>query len=198
MFKTKKARSKSISMFYNCLQIVYVTLERFALFLSDNILYQPGFDDRLRISRQLYENIISYVDEISTLVTAKDQFCITKEEQALFHLIQATDLLYETNVILSVERNIKLQVFELIYSLNQLIQDSISLFAQIFSEPRGDFFHYQIREMAFGAKKLYQSIFKEDVSKEIFSNINNFRFYIIIQKMQDIVVHICRAMHYLN
>ncbi|MHA1684861.1 MAG: hypothetical protein ACTSYD_00485 [Candidatus Heimdallarchaeaceae archaeon] len=197
MRKSQKQRSNSKSTFYNSLQVVEVTIEKLAQYLSDNLLYQPGFEYRNKVMRQIYENIVNYLDEIRRLAAHKTNRLWTKEEQAISHFKTVVDLLCEVNILLSSERNLQLPIFEIIYSLNQLIQDSVALFVQVLSRPTVSFLPYQINELEMGAKKLYQVALKDQIMDQIGKDTYNFRIYLIIDKMKNIVVNLCEAMIHL-
>ena len=197
MRKSQKQYESSRTVFYNSLQVVEVTLEKLTQYLSDNLLYQPGFEYRARIMRQIYENIVNYLSEITKLVSHKTDNLLTKEEQAISHLKRAVDLLCEVNILLASERNLQLPTFEIIYSLNQLIQDTVALFVQVLLRPTVSFLPYQINELEMGAKKLYQIALKTQIMNHMGKDTYNFRLYLIIEKMKDIVVNLCEAMIHL-
>ncbi len=197
MRKSQKQHESSRTVFYNSLQVVEVTLEKLTQYLSDNLLYQPGFEYRARIMRQIYENIVNYLSEITKLVSHKTDNLLTKEEQAISHLKRAVDLLCEVNILLASERNLQLPTFEIIYSLNQLIQDTVALFVQVLLRPTVSFLPYQINELEMGAKKLYQIALKTQIMNHMGKDTYNFRLYLIIEKMKDIVVNLCEAMIHL-
>lgn len=182
-----------------CSTLVSDTLIRMVDLLTLTLLYHPGIAERVEKMENLYQNIVNFVDDItSTIYQPLDSFevSINQYDPIFLHLKQVAKLIAELISLLSQDHiKMQLQTLEYFYNLNKNILECINVFSflvQANSETIQSFDKSQITSIEIGAHQLYRMLLRELPTEKVdWKQI--FTFYLVGEKMNSIVFHSCEA-----
>jgi hypothetical protein len=172
---------------------------RMADLVTLTLLYHPGMEERTTKMEQLYENVINFIDDItSTIYQPEDrmELSINQYDPIFTHLKNVSKLMVDLIALLSQEHmSMQLQTMEYFYNLNKSILTCINVLNQLVHAELSqieEFDKTQITALEMGAHDLYRLLLKElpgssNEWKQAFS------LYLIGEKMSAIVFHCCEA-----
>lgn len=183
----------------HCSILVCDTMVRMADLVTLTLLYHPGMEERTTKMEQLYENVINFIDDItSTIYQPEDrmELSINQYDPIFTHLKNVSKLMVDLISLLSQEHmSMHLQTMEYFYNLNKTILTCINILNQLVHaelEYIETFDKTQITALEMGAHDLYRLLLKELPSS---SNEwqHAFSLYLVGEKMSAIVFHCCEA-----
>ncbi|MCG3221043.1 MAG: hypothetical protein H7641_06645 [Candidatus Heimdallarchaeota archaeon] len=183
----------------HCSILVCDTMVRMADLVTLTLLYHPGMEDRATKMEQLYENVINFIDDItSTIYQPEDrmELSINQYDPIFTHLKNVSKLMVDLIAILSQEHlTMQLQTMEYFYNLNKAILTCITVLNQLVHSELSDiqtFDKTQITALEMGAHELYRLLLKE-----LPGSANEwqqaFTLHLVGEKMSAIVFHCCEA-----
>ena len=183
----------------HCSMLVCDTMVRMADLVTLTLLYHPGMEERASKMDQLYENVINFIDDItSTIYQPEDrmELSINQYDPIFTHLKNVSKLMVDLISLLSQEHmSMQLQTMEYFYNLNKSILTCINILNQLVHSSSSEiqmFDKSQISALELGAHDLYRLLLKE-----LPGNSNEWRsafsLYLIGEKMSAIVFHCCEA-----
>ena len=183
----------------HCAVLVSDTLVRMADLVTLTLLYHPGIDDREEKMEQLYENVINFIDDITSTIYHPDEgniLSINQYDPIFSHLKIVSKSMVELISLLSQHHmQMQLQTLEYFYNLNKSILDCINIFSHLIHSNQIDiekFDKTRITMIELGAHKLYRLLLKE-LPEESNDWKTGFVLYLIGEKMISIVFHSCEA-----
>ena len=183
----------------HCAVLVSDTLVRMADLVTLTLLYHPGMEDRADKMEHLYENVINFIDDITSTIYHPDEInvlSINQYDPVFSHLKVVSKSMVELISLLSQHHmQMQLQTLEYFYNLNKSILDCINTFSQLIHHNQSDIQNFdktRITIIELGAHKLYRLLLK-DLSEESGDWKTAFILYLIAEKMMAIVFHSCEA-----
>ena len=193
---TKKDISETILY---CSTLISDTLIRMADLTTLSLLFHPGMDERVEKMEHLYQNVVNFVDDItSTIYQPIDKFeiSINQYDPIFTHLKQVAKRMAELISLLSQEHiKMQLQTLEYYYNLNKAILECINVFSHLVHADYNTieaFDKQKITNIEIGAHQLYRMLLQELPNEKTDWN-EIFLFYLIGEKMNSIVFHSCEA-----
>jgi len=182
-----------------CSILVCDTLVRMADLVTLTLLYHPGMEERAEKMEQLYQNVINFIDDItSTIYNPEDsmELSINQYDPIFFHLKNVSKLMVDLISLLSQEHiEMNLQTMEYFYNLNKLILTCINQLNHLVHVSLSDIQNFdktQITSLEVGAHQIYRFLLKElpGISNEW---KHAFTLYLVGEKMSATVFHCCEA-----
>ncbi len=182
-----------------CSTLISDTLIRMADLTTLTLLYHPGIEERVEKMEHLYQNVVNFVDDITTTIYQPiDRFVISinQYDPIFTHLKHVAKLMAELISLLSQEHiKMQLQTLEYYYNLNKSILECINVFSHIIHASLSTIEAFEksiITNIEIGAHQLYRMILQELPSEKTdWKQI--FIFYLIAEKMNSIVFHCSEA-----
>jgi hypothetical protein len=182
-----------------CSTLISDTLIRMADLATLSLLYHPGMGERVDKMEHLYQNVVNFVDDItSTIYQPLDRFeiSINQYDPIFMHLKQVAKLKAELVSLLAQEHiKMHLQTLEYFYNLNKAILASINVFSHLVHAIPSSiqtFDKTEITNIEIGAHKVYRMLLQElPAEKTDWKQI--FLFYLVAEKMNKIIFHSCEA-----
>ena len=199
MSSEEKTPSYLTDTILHCSILVCDTMVRMADLVTLTLLYHPGMEERTTKIEQLYENVINFIDDItSTIYQPEDrmELSINQYDPIFTHLKSVSKLMVDLIALLSQEHmTMQLQTMEYFYNLNKSILTCINILNQIVHADLSfiqTFDKTQITAIEMGAHDLYRLLLKELPGS---SNEwqHAFTLYLVGEKMSAIVFHCCEA-----
>ena len=195
----KKSKQDVTDTILYCSTLISDTLIRMADLSTLSLLYHPGMEERVEKMEHLYQNIVNFVDDItSTIYKPLDRFeiSINQYDPIFTHLKQVAKLKAELVSLLAQDHiDMQLQTLEYFYNLNKSILECINVFGHLVHADLSSiqsFDKMKITEIEIGAHKLYRMLLQElPAEKTDWKQI--FIFYLIAEKMNSIVFHCSEA-----
>lgn len=199
MSSEKKSKRDIAETILYCSTLVSDTLIRMADLTTLSLLYHPGMAERVDKMEQLYQNVVNFVDDItSTIYQPIDRFeiSINQYDPIFSHLKQVAKLKAELISLLAQEHiKMQLQTLEYFYNLNTTILECIQVFGFLVHANLSDiemFDKARITNIEIGAHKLYRLLLQELPSEKTdWKQI--FIFHLLAEKMNSIIYHCCEA-----
>ncbi len=183
----------------HCAVLVSDTLVRMADLVTLTLLYHPGMDERAEKIEQLYENVMNFIDDITSTIYHPDEvniLSINQYDPIFSHLKIVSKSMVELISLLSQHHlQMQLQTLEYFYNLNKSILDCINTFSHLIHYTQSDIQNYDktmITMIELGAHKLYRMLLKE-LPEESNDWKTGFVLYLVAEKMISIVFHCCEA-----
>ncbi|MCG3216468.1 MAG: hypothetical protein KAS63_07090 [Candidatus Heimdallarchaeota archaeon] len=199
MSSNKESKRSVAETIVHCSVLVSDTLIRMADLVTLNLLYHPGMEDRADKMEHLYENVINFIDDItSTIYHPEDklELSINQYDPIFTHLKTVSKLMVELVSLLSQDHlQMQLQTLEYFYNLNKSILDCMSIFSNLVHSSLEDIQKFQkirITELELGAHKVYRMLLR-DLPEQINNWQSSFILYLVGEKMSSIVFHCCEA-----
>ncbi len=195
----ERTQKEVIDTILHCSVLVSDTLIRMADLITLTLLYHPGIEERVDKMEQLYQNVLNFIDDItSTIYQPLDKECmsINQYDPIFTNLKNVAKLMADLVALLSQEHlNMHLQTMEYFYNLNKSILECINVFIHLVHASSTDIQNFDkviITGIEIGAHQLYRSLLKE-LSAENSEWQETFVLYLIGDKMSSIVFHCCEA-----
>ena len=183
----------------HCSTLVCDTLVRMADMVTLTLLYHPGIDERNEKMKQLYENVINFIDDItSSIYQPQDslELSINQYDPIFFHLKNVSKLMIDLIALLSQEHiEMQLQTMEYFYNMNKFILNCINILNSLVHASLQDIQFYdktEITNVELGANELYRFLLR-DLPESAKEWKNAFTLYLVGEKMSAIVFHCCEA-----
>ncbi|MHA1199437.1 MAG: hypothetical protein ACTSQF_08940 [Candidatus Heimdallarchaeaceae archaeon] len=199
MSSEKKPKQDITETILYCSTLISDTLIRMADLTTLSLLYHPGMEDRVEKMEHLYQNVVNFVDDItSTIYQPIDSFeiSINQYDPIFTHLKQVAKLMAELVSLISQEHiKMQLQTLEYFYNLNKAILECINVYSHLVhanSATIQAFDKTKITSIEIGAHQIYRMLLQElPAEKTDWKQI--FIFYLVGEKMNSIVFHSCEA-----
>ncbi|NPD87783.1 MAG: hypothetical protein HGN29_03620 [Asgard group archaeon] len=199
MSSEDKSPSYLTDTILHCSILVCDTMVRMADLVTLTLLYHPGMEERTTKIEQLYENVINFIDDItSTIYQPEDrmELSINQYDPIFTHLKNVSKLMVDLIALLSQEHlTMHLQTMEYFYNLNTAILTCINVLNQLVHAELSDiqsFDRTQITALEMGAHELYRLLLKE-LPGSANEWQHAFTLYLVGEKMSAIVFHCCEA-----
>jgi len=199
MSSRKKSRQDIADTILYCSTLVSDTLIRMADLITLSLLYHPGMEDRVEKMEHLYQNVVNFVDDItSTIYQPLDRFeiSINQYDPIFTHLKQVAKLKAELVSLLSQEHiKMQLQTLEYFYNLNKSILESINVFSHLVHANTSSiesFNKTSITDIEISSHSIYRMLLQK-LPAENTDWKQIFIFYLVAEKMNLIVFHSCEA-----
>ena len=183
----------------HCAVLVSDTLVRMADLVTLTLLYHPGIEERAEKMEQLYENVINFIDDITSTIYHPDEgnvLSINQYDPIFSHLKFVSKSMVELISLLSQHHlQMQLQTLEYFYNLNKSILDCINTFSHLIHYSQEDIQNYdktRITMIELGAHKLYRLLL-QDLPEESSDWKTGLVLYLVGEKMISIVFHSCEA-----
>ncbi|MBY9000513.1 MAG: hypothetical protein KGD64_06330 [Candidatus Heimdallarchaeota archaeon] len=197
---TAKENPSNISnTIVHCAVLVSDTMVRIADLVTLTLLYHPGMEERLEMVETLYENIVNFIDDITTTIyTPEDRYelSINQYDPIFSNLKNVSKMMVDLLSLLSQSHiEMQLQVLEYLYNLNRSILEAITEFGYLVHANNADIQVYdrkRITDIEIGGHKIYRLLIKEigeasrDWKQGIYQNL-------IAEKMSSIIYFLCES-----
>ena len=172
---------------------------RMADLVTLTLLYHPGMEERVEMIESMYENIVNFIDDITTTIyTPEDRYelSINQYDPIFSNLKNVSKMMVDLISQLSQPHiEMHLQVLEYLYNLNKSILAAITEFNQLVHANDNDIQFYdkkRITEIELGGHKIYRMLLKQTSEesrdwKQCF--VQNF----VAEKMSSIIYYTCEA-----
>ncbi len=195
----KRTQKEVVDTILHCSVLVSDTLIRMADLVTLTLLYHPGIEERADKMEQLYQNVLNFIDDITTTIyhpLDKESMSINQYDPIFTNLKNAAKLMADLISLLSQEHiNMHLQTMEYFYNLNKSILECINVFNHLVHASSSDILNFdksRITGFEIVAHHFYRSLLKE-LSAENSEWQQTFILYLIGEKMSSIVFHCCEA-----
>ena len=183
----------------HCAVLVSDTLIRMSDLITLTLLYHPGMDERADMMESLYENIVNFIDDITTTIYAPEdryELSINQYDPIFTHLKSVAKLMVDLIALLTQQHiEMHLQILEYLYNLNKSILGIITEFGFLVHASDADIQIYdkkRISDIGLGGHKIFRLLLKElglhsrDWKQGLLQNL-------IAEKMSSIIFHGCEA-----
>ena len=179
--------------------LVSDTMVRIADLVTLTLLYHPGMEERAEMVEILYENIVNFIDDITTTIYApvdRRELSINQYDPIFSNLKNVSKMMVDLVSLLSQSHiEMHLQTLEYLYNLNRSILSAITEFGYLVNASDSDIQTYdkkRITDIELGGHKIYRLILKEigsgakDWKQGLVQNL-------VSEKMSSIIYFACEA-----
>ncbi len=182
-----------------CAVLVSDTMVRMADLVTLTLLYHPGMEERVEMIESMYENIVNFIDDITTTIYApvdRYELSINQYDPIFTNLKNVSKMIVDLISQLS-QRHIEmqLQTLEYLYNLNTSILGAITEFSYLVHTNNKDIQAYdrkRITNIEIGGHKIYHILLKE-INESSSNWKQGFTQNVVAEKMSSIIYYTCEA-----
>ncbi|MHA1202786.1 MAG: hypothetical protein ACTSQ4_09720 [Candidatus Heimdallarchaeaceae archaeon] len=182
-----------------CAVLVSDTMVRMADLVTLTLLYHPGMEERVEMMESLYENIVNFIDDITTTIyTPLDRYelSINQYNPIFSNLKNVSKMMVDLISQLSQKHiEMQLQILEYLYNLNKSILGAITEFSYLVHASNDDIQAYdrkRITDIEIAGHKIYRILLKE-ISEGSNDWKQGFTQNVVTEKMSSIIYYTCEA-----
>ncbi len=195
----EEKQKEVVDTILQCSILVSDTLIRMADLTTLTLLYHPGMSEREEKMEQLYQNVLNFIDDITTTIFQP----VDKEGKSVNHydpvfscLKTSAKLMSDLVSLLSQEHiKMHLQTMEYFYNMNKSILECINVFSHLIHASSSDIRNFDIHRLTsieIGAHHNYRTLISE-LTSESNEWKQTFVQYLVGEKMSSIVFECCEA-----
>ena len=199
MSAKEETQQQVVDNILQCSILVSDTLIRMADLITLTLLYHPGISERQEKMEQLYQNVLNFIDDITTTIFQP----VDKEGKSVNHydpvfscLKTSAKLMSDLVSLLSQEHiKMQLQTMEHFYNMNKSMLECINVFSHLIHASISDIRNFDIHRLTsieIGAHHNYRLLISE-LTSETNEWKQAFVQYLVGEKMSSIVFECCEA-----